>query len=61
MTHLLCCDVFVNVNYIGDVTYLIDEDDICCFFFCCFFFQAEDGIRDHCVTGSDVCSADLVG
>ena len=28
-----------------------------CFFF---FFQAEDGIRDHCVTwSSDVCSSDL--
>ena len=25
-----------------------------------FFFQAEDGIRDHCVTGvQDVCSSDL--
>src|SRR5947207_11194336 len=25
-----------------------------------FFFQAEDGIRDHCVTwSSDVCSSDL--
>src|SRR5438132_2710628 len=24
-----------------------------------FFFQAEDGIRYHCVTGSDVCSSDL--
>src|SRR5438034_6807759 len=25
-----------------------------------FFFQAEDGIRDHCVTGvPDVCSSDL--
>src|SRR5947207_4673054 len=29
-----------------------------CLFF--FFFQAEDGIRDHCVTwSSDVCSSDL--
>src|SRR5438552_10502566 len=27
-----------------------------CFFF---FFQAEDGIRDDLVTGSDVCSSDL--
>src|SRR5947207_10418420 len=27
-----------------------------CFFF---FFQAEDGIRDHCVTGVHVCSSDL--
>src|SRR5260370_14489286 len=24
-----------------------------------FFFQAEDGIRDSSVTGSDVCSSDL--
>ena len=24
-----------------------------------FFFQAEDGIRDHCVLDSDVCSSDL--
>ena len=26
-----------------------------------FFFQAEDGIRDHCVTGFRVCSSDLWG
>src|SRR5436190_3872085 len=26
----------------------------CCFFF--FFFQAEDGIRDHCVTGVQTCA-----
>ena len=33
----------------------------CLLFFFFFFFQAEDGIRDHCVTGSsDVCSSDLV-
>ena len=25
-----------------------------CFFF--FFFQAEDGIRDHCVTGVQTCA-----
>src|SRR5438034_5481696 len=25
----------------------------CCFFF---FFQAEDGIRDHCVTGVQTCA-----
>src|SRR5215204_6020668 len=31
---------------------------MCIVFF--FFFQAEDGIRDHCVTGVDVCSSDLV-
>src|SRR5438034_1260522 len=24
--------------------------------FCCFFFQAEDGIRDHCVTGVQTCA-----
>src|SRR5947207_9173918 len=27
-----------------------------CFFFCFFFFQAEDGIRDHCVTGVQTCA-----
>src|SRR5438034_10640126 len=26
------------------------------FFFCFFFFQAEDGIRDHCVTGIQTCA-----
>ena len=24
--------------------------------FCFFFFQAEDGIRDHCVTGVQTCA-----
>ena len=35
----------------------------CFIYLCCFFFfQAEDGIRDHCVTGvQDVCSSDLIG
>src|SRR5438132_864345 len=34
------------------------------FFFFCFFFQAEDGIRDHCVTGVQTCAlpiSQLVG
>ena len=26
------------------------------FFLFCFFFQAEDGIRDHCVTGVQTCA-----
>src|SRR5260221_9335519 len=30
------------------------ETLIFCFFF--FFFQAEDGIRDHCVTGVQTCA-----
>src|SRR5476649_1330441 len=25
-------------------------------YFCFFFFQAEDGIRDHCVTGVQTCA-----
>src|SRR5438132_8768653 len=25
-------------------------------YICCFFFQAEDGIRDHCVTGVQTCA-----
>ena len=27
-----------------------------CFFLFFFFFQAEDGIRDHCVTGVQTCA-----
>src|SRR5260221_1790884 len=30
-----------------------------CFFF--FFFQAEDGIRDHCVTGVQTCALPIFG
>src|SRR5438034_8401858 len=29
-----------------------------CFFF--FFFQAEDGIRDHCVTGVQTCALPIL-
>src|SRR5438132_4041396 len=28
---------------------------------CCFFFQAEDGIRDHCVTGVQTCALPICG
>src|SRR5438034_3724294 len=30
-------------------------------FFCFFFFQAEDGIRDHCVTGVQTCALPISG
>ena len=37
---------------------------VCCllffFFFCFFFFQAEDGIRDHCVTGVQTCALPIL-
>src|SRR5260221_6103527 len=29
---------------------------VCCKPSCVFFFQAEDGIRDHCVTGVQTCA-----
>ena len=29
---------------------------LCVIFFFFFFFQAEDGIRDHCVTGVQTCA-----
>src|SRR5436190_13813292 len=39
---------------------MIDESDGMDPTMSSFFFQAEDGIRDHCVTGvPDVCSSDL--
>src|SRR5438132_4847346 len=30
------------------------------FYLCCFFFQAEDGIRDHCVTGVQTCALPIL-
>src|SRR5438034_2408998 len=33
----------------------------CLFFFFFFFFQAEDGIRDHCVTGVQTCALPISG
>src|SRR5579875_3558213 len=32
---------------------------VCCLLF--FFFQAEDGIRDHCVTGVQTCALPICG
>src|SRR5438034_5263200 len=32
-----------------------------CVLFLCFFFQAEDGIRDHCVTGVQTCALPISG
>src|SRR5947207_8475040 len=32
---------------------------VCCFCFF-FFFQAEDGIRDHCVTGVQTCALPIL-
>src|SRR5260221_10403184 len=37
--------------------YLIHIDIIMIFFF---FFQAEDGIRDHCVTGVQTCALPIL-
>src|SRR5947207_12440541 len=34
---------------------------VCYVFFFFFFFQAEDGIRDHCVTGVQTCALPIWG
>ena len=31
-------------------------DELLLYKYCSFFFQAEDGIRDHCVTGVQTCA-----
>src|SRR5438034_7478410 len=46
---LLLSDLFFCVVY-----FFFFAFDFFCFFF--FFFQAEDGIRDHCVTGVQTCA-----
>ena len=35
------------------IKFAVQYDVFLCFFF---FFQAEDGIRDHCVTGVQTCA-----
>src|SRR5260221_9479818 len=35
---------------------VVDPDILQLCLFCFFFFQAEDGIRDHCVTGVQTCA-----
>src|SRR5215211_8563112 len=36
---------------------VVKFDEMSCFFF---FFQAEDGIRDHCVTGVQTCALPIL-
>src|SRR5260221_9802011 len=45
----------VVLNYSAHFT---DVVFLCVFFF---FFQAEDGIRDHCVTGVQTCALPICG
>ena len=37
--------------YVSDIRVML----VCVFVLFFFFFQAEDGIRDHCVTGVQTC------
>src|SRR5437588_3495944 len=52
MISTLCyCSVFVTVRMS-----LLSSSSSTTLSFFCFFFQAEDGIRDHCVTGVQTCA-----
>src|SRR5437588_8410432 len=54
-----CC-VLYFIYYVFRDVFIIEfvEFFICIFYFLFFFFffQAEDGIRDHCVTGVQTCA-----
>src|SRR3990170_2447172 len=61
---MLAVNIQENLAYFFYITYLVINfikkrpvSTNPCFLSC--FFQAEDGIRDDLVTGSDVCSSDL--
>src|SRR5437588_7279525 len=42
---------------VDEVKFGADAPDVVvCWFVVIFFFQAEDGIRDHCVTGVQTCA-----
>src|SRR5438034_1638387 len=51
---MLLCILYVTVSCLLLLFFLL----LFFFFFCfvVFFFQAEDGIRDHCVTGVQTCA-----
>ena len=55
----MCCSIVVKgvgvyLSAIGGQMLCLCGCCVCgCFFF---FFQAEDGIRDHCVTGVQTCA-----
>ena len=44
----------------GKVRRRIEVGVDCGCIFCFFFFQAEDGIRDHCVTGAQTCALPIL-
>src|SRR5437588_5889994 len=50
----------MRVHCLRSLTWLSVHSLVCLFFYCLlclfFFFQAEDGIRDHCVTGVQTCA-----
>ena len=40
---------------------IVGSIELCVYIFFFFFFQAEDGIRDHCVTGVQTCALPILG
>src|SRR5260221_711149 len=63
---LLCiCEKRCNLCYLGllyiQAGYCIRTDRLTGVRSCFFFFQAEDGIRDHCVTGVQTCALPILG
>src|SRR5260221_10907882 len=57
---LICTSIFVYLNLVILYLTFIHSSYLLSFFsyyrFFFFFFQAEDGIRDHCVTGVQTCA-----
>src|SRR5438132_6603463 len=50
------CDLLLYVFIVFCFVYFSYLGFIVSFFWVFFFFQAEDGIRDHCVTGVQTCA-----
>src|SRR5947207_11744886 len=51
--------LFVRASGVSSCDLFLSLVLVACYFF--FFFQAEDGIRDHCVTGVQTCALPICG
>src|SRR5260221_8749463 len=58
VAYVVKCRVFLFVDLFIFFAVFGSFVVVSCFFF--FFFQAEDGIRDHCVTGVQTCALPIL-
>src|SRR5438034_2682042 len=56
-----CSSCITRTGFLCSVPTVVSANSLCLFLSLFFFFQAEDGIRDHCVTGVQTCALPICG